>query len=127
MNATMNISVPNTTAGLAGDIAHISAQIVVDHGLSGMTVPTFSAVKGELEHGATVSVYGATTYEIIRLFRDLKRRWDLGCCWIVVSDDSGTVYEGCILKWDAFPKPFPRDPGSPTGPDRSEMVRRAYR
>ena len=140
MNATLNISADSAkfASSAPTDVALVAAETMAAEGFSAVVTPTFSAVGGALEFGASVLLLDVTPGQVRHAFRSLRDRLNLGCAWL--ETDS---YAGCVLAWAgwipteldqealsrkalAAREPFPVDPGSPSGPGRSEMVRRSY-
>lgn len=140
MNATLNISVPDSTRSVT-DTLQTAGAVVAALGLSSTLTPTLSTVAGALEPGARVELWDVSPAEVVRAWHGLKTTFGLGCCWIVVDDGGVETYAGCIKGWWAyqsflagpsrrrsarFTTPWPADPNGPHGPSRSDYVRAAY-
>jgi hypothetical protein len=102
MNATLNISVEGLPASSAAMFAGVVAEIVAMEDVSGTAMPTVSSVNGGVEAGARLELYDVTVEETRRVWAHIRHAYDLGCCWIVVTDDAAMAYEGCIKLWGPY-------------------------
>ena len=117
MNATLNISIPvdgnyltNDDAPTLEELSWAVADMVAAQGVTeGRTTPNMSVVGGRLELGVTVELYDVSPAETLRVWGEIRETYGLGCCWIVVTDDGTTTYEGCIKGWWAYAARYTSD------------------
>lgn len=121
MNATLNISVSDSTSSVT-DTLQTAGAVVAALGLSSTLTPTLSTVAGSLEPGATVALFDVSPADVIRAWYGLKTTFILECCWIVVNDDGTETYAGCIKGWWAYGAFYPGPDGDPVILDGEEPI-----